>query len=250
MAQFTAEDMLKPAVYTNSLGERHAYRLAAPQFPEPGREYPLILFLHGSGESGTDNLKQIKVGLPALVGALLKRPNPEPVIIVAPQCDATNRFVRGLAFREDYSMPSEPAPALALALEIVKHLVATHQADPQRLYITGLSLGGFATWDAVQREPELFAAAVPLCGGGDTALAPALKRLPVWVFHGTDDRSVPVECSRRMVRALKSAGNRRTRYTEYEGAGHDIWNRAYASPELVEWMLGQTRARRPWWKFW
>ncbi len=249
-AQFSADDMMKSAIYTNRAGVAQAYRIAVPQFPQPGRKYPLILFLHGSGECGTDNLKQIKVGLPNLITTLLKRSKPEPVMIVAPQCQTNNWFVKSLAFTEEYSMPQQSAPALAEAIELVKYLVAERQADPDRLYITGLSLGGFATWDAVQREPELFAAAVPICGGGDTKLAPVLKRLPIWVFHGTADKSVPVDCSRRMVRALKQCGNRTTNYTEYENVGHDVWTRAYNTPEMVEWMLAQTRAKKPWWKFW
>jgi len=249
-AQFTADEMIQPCAYTNAAGEIVRYRLAAPQFPDAGRKYPLILFLHGSGECGTDNQKQVKVGLPALVGTLLRRKAAEPVLLVAPQCTMTNGWVRRLAMHESFTADPGHAPALAQALELVRHLVAERQADPDRLYITGLSYGGFGTWDAIQREPELFAAAIPICGGGDVRRVGALRRLPIWVFHGSADKNVPVACSRRMVEALKRSGNRKVRYTEYEEAGHAVWDRVYGDDEVLAWLLQQTRARKPWWKFW
>ncbi len=248
-AQFSTEALLRPYVYTNETGETFAYRMSVPQFPEPGKLYPLILFLHGSGECGTDNLLQIKAGLPTLMATLLKRP--EPVIVVATQCQNGNWWVKQLAREENYAMSKEPAASLEVALAICHHVVATRQADTNRLYITGLSLGGFGTWDAIQREPKMFAAAIPICGGGDIRRVQGLKKLPIWVFHGTVDKSVAVACSRRMVQALKQAGNRKVRYTEYENAAHDVWDRTYANPEVLDWLLQQQIvAEKPWWRFW
>jgi predicted peptidase len=247
-AQFTAESMLLPCVFTNAEGKTLVYRLSAPQFPEPGRVYPLILFLHGSGECGTDNQRQITVGLPALMATLVKRP--EPVIVVAPQCPNDNWWVKHLAFEASYAMPKEPAASLGLALELCRQLAATRQADTNRLYITGLSLGGFGTWDAIQREPDLFAAALPICGGGDIRRVQGLKRLPIWNFHGTADKNVALACSRRMVEVLKRSGNRKVRYTEYEGAAHNVWDQTYANAEVIDWLLQQKRAEKPWWRFW
>ena len=242
--------MLKPAVYTNADEMAFSYRLAAPQFPEAGKKYPLILFLHGSGECGTDNQRQIKVGVPALISTLLKREKPEPFILVVPQCQGGNWWVKKLAMQADYAASQEPAPSMEVVLEIVRHLVETRQADPDRLYITGLSLGGFGTWDAIQREPDLFAAAVPICGGGDIRRVRDIKKLPVWVFHGDADKNVNVDCSRRMANALKLIGNRKARYTEYPGVEHNSWDRAYGDKEMIEWLFKQTRAEKPWWKFW
>ena len=247
-AQFTVEELLKPYVYTNEIGETFAYRMSVPQFPAPGKFYPLVLFLHGSGECGTDNLQQVKAGLPSLMATLLKRP--EPVIVVAPQCQNGNWWVRQLARDESYAMSKEPAASLAVALEVCRHVAATRQADTNRLYITGLSLGGFGTWDAIQREPDLFAAAIPICGGGDIRRVRGLRRLPIWAFHGTDDKSVSVACSRRMVESLKLAGNRKVQYTEYEKAAHNVWDSTYANPEVIDWLLRQRRADKPWWRFW
>lgn len=247
-AQYSPEEMLKTHVYTNAFGEVFPFRMSAPQFPAADRRYPLILFLHGSGECGSDNLKQIKVGLPALMRSLLKRP--DPVIVVAPQCQTGNWWVRRLARQADYAASKAAMPSLEVALELCRHVAAQGLADTNRLYITGLSLGGFGVWDAIQREPGMFAAAVPVCGGGDIRRVSLIRDLPVWVFHGTADKNVSVECSRRMVEALRQAGSRSVRYTEYEGAAHNVWDRAYADPALMDWLLRQTRFKKPWWKLW
>jgi predicted peptidase len=246
-ARFSADDQMKPLVYTNETGETFPYRLSAPQFPEPGRKYPLILFLHGSGECGTDNQRQIKVGLPALLRTLQKRA--EPALVLAPQCQPDSWWVKRLALGPDYAAAKEPAPSLALALELCRHVAAERQADPDRLYITGLSLGGFGAWDAIQREPGLFAAAVPICGGGDLRRLQEVKRLPIWVFHGRNDKNVPVSCGREMVAGLRQIGGR-VKYTEYENAEHNVWDRVYGDEAVVGWLLSQKRGERPWWKLW
>ena len=248
-AQFALEEMLKPYVYTNETGETFAYRMSVPQFPEAGKKYPLILFLHGSGECGTDNEKQIKAGLPVLMSNLLKQP--EKVIVVAPQCQNGNWWVGKLAFDPNYAAAREPSGSMEVALALCRNAVTTGLADSNRLYVTGLSLGGFGTWDAIQREPTLFAAAVPICGGGDIRRVQPIKKLPIWVFHGRMDKNVPVDCSRRMVESLKQAGNRSVLYTESETGEHNVWDAAYANPELLEWLLKQTRVQaKPWWRFW
>lgn len=246
LAQFTVEEAFKPYAYTNAQGEVFPYRLRAPQFPEKGKKYPLILFLHGSGECGSDNRLQLRAGVPALLATLQQRP--QQVMVLAPQCQAGNGWVKRLAMKPEYSAAKEPTPALEVALELCRHQVAERQADPDRLYVTGLSLGGFGAWDAVQREPAMFAAAIPICGGGDIRRVQEIRRLPIWVFHGADDKNVPVACSRRMVELLRQIGSRSVRYTEYKGADHNVWDQTYANPEVVDWLLRQTRAPKPWWK--
>ncbi len=146
----------------------------------------------------------------------------------------------------------EVASSLEDALALCQHLIETAGADADRFYITGLSLGGFGTWDALQRYPERFAAAVPICGGGDLHLAKKMAHVPVWVFHGQDDKNVHPDCSRRMVDALRRAGAKGARYTEYPRVAHNCWDAAYSTPQLVPWMLEQRRTtqKRPWWKFW
>jgi predicted peptidase len=248
LAQFKPEEMMKPYSYTNEQGEVLSCQLWAPQFLKPGKKYPLILFLHGSGECGTDNVQQARVGLPALLNNLVLQP--EPVIVVAPQCQVGNWWVKQLAMGPDYRAAKQSTPSLEVALELCRHLLIAKQADPDRLYITGLSLGGFGTWDAIQRDPSFFAAAVPICGGGDTQLAGGIKNIPTWAFHGREDKNVPPDASRRMVQALKAVGGK-IRYTEYETGSHMIWDQAYSEKELVPWLLKQKRTqKKPWWKFW
>jgi len=247
LTQFKPEEMMKPYSYTNEQGEVLSCQLWAPQFPKPGKKYPLILFLHGSGECGKDNFQQTRVGLPTLLKKLVLLP--EPIIVVAPQCQNGNWWVKQLSMGQDYKAAQQPMPSLETAQELCRHLLTAKQADPDRLYITGLSLGGFGTWDAIQREPSFFAAAIPICGGGDTRFASALKELPIWTFHGRQDKNVPPDASRRMVQALKATGGE-IRYTEYENGAHLIWDQAYSEKELVPWLLKQTRAKKPWWKFW
>lgn len=247
-AQFAPDQMLKPYAYTNGAGEVFTCRVSVPEYPEAGKKYPLILFLHASGEFGTDNMKQIKVGVPALLKSLLKQP--EPVIILAPQCPPGTGWVTKLAWTSDYVATKDPAPPLEVALELCRHLVEAKQADPDRLYITGMSGGGFGTWDAIQRNPKMFAAAVPICGSGDTHQLRAIKSMPIWAFHGRDDKQVSVDGSRRMVQKLKAAGAKKVLYTEYESGGHTIWDRAYSDMKMIEWMLAQRRVKDAWWKFW
>jgi len=247
-AQFAPDQMMQPYAYTNEAGQVLSCRLYAPQFPVEGKKYPLILFLHGSGECGTNNQKQITVGLPALLKSLVMRP--EQVMVLAPQCPVSDWWVKGVSMSADYGAAADIAPSLAAALELCRHLVETRQADPDRLYITGLSLGGFGTWDAIQRNPAMFAAAVPICGNGDLRRMREIKSMPIWVFHAKDDKNVPVECARRMVQQLKALGAKRVNYTEYETGGHNSWDRAYSDKQMIEWLLKQTRAKAPWWKFW
>lgn len=245
--QFAPHEMFRRAAYTNSVGRVIPYQLHAPQFPEKGKRYPVILFLHGSGECGTNNISQLRFGIPALMKQVVMYP--EQVMVAAPQCRISNAWVRRLAFSPAYRAEKRPTLALRDALEICDDLIRNRQGDPDRLYITGLSLGGFGTWDAIQRDPGRFAAAAPLCAGGDVTAVRGLKNLPIWVVHGDADRNVPVVASRMMVNALKEAGSRRVRYQEIKGATHNIWDRTYGDPAFLRWMLSQSR-RKPWWKFW
>ncbi len=249
-AQFTVGDMMKPAAYTNAHGNVSMYRISMPQYPKPGHRYPMILFLHGSGECGTNNYSQIKAGLPALMGQLLKQK--EQVIVVAPQCRISNNWIKKLDFTADYVASKEPTLALRDALAICDSIIERGLADPNRFYITGLSLGGFGTWDAIQRYPEKFAAAAPICGSGDVRkLPPGLKKLPLWVAHGDIDENVPVDCSRRMCEAIHNFGNKQLIYEEFQGGNHLIWDRVYSDPQFTKWLLKQTRKeKKPWWKFW
>ncbi len=134
-----------------------------------------------------------------------------------------------------------PSTPMRLTLEVLDQLRTEYNLDDQRLYITGLSMGGYGTWDVIARYPKLFAAAVPVCGGGDEALASKMKDIPIWCFHGGADPTVPPDRSRNMIKAIKEAGGD-PKYTEYPGVGHNSWDKAYSEPELPKWLFSQKRA--------
>jgi predicted peptidase len=194
------------------------YLLFLPEgYGKTDQAWPLLLFLHGAGESGTD-LARVKIhGPPKLV----ETKKDFPFIVVSPQSPG-----RG--------WNAETLTAL------LDEVVAKHKVDPNRIYVTGLSMGGFGTWTLAAATPERFAAIVPICGGGNPADAKRLKDLPIWVFHGAKDRTVPLERSEVMVNALKAAGSN-VKFTVYPEAGHDSWTETYNNPELYKWLLQQRR---------
>ncbi|MFO7937174.1 MAG: prolyl oligopeptidase family serine peptidase [Kiritimatiellia bacterium] len=249
LAQFAVEEQMHFCAYTNDVGEIFRWRMKFPQYPDEDRKYPLIVFLHGSGECGVDNKSHIRLGLPNLLKSL--RLLNIQAIVMAPQCQRGNWWVKRLAMSPSYRMAGNPMPSLEVLMELIDHVRKTRPVDADRIYITGLSLGGFATWEAVMRYPDVFAAAVPICGGGDVHEVRKLRGLPVWIFHGDKDRNVSVECSRRMVRAMRDAGCRKVFYTEYPGVKHNSWDKAYRDTEMIRWLFDQKKtARKPWWKFW
>jgi predicted peptidase len=141
-------------------------------------------------------------------------------------------------------MPENISDPLRLTMALVASLETEYPVDTNRLYVTGLSMGGYGTWDAIQRFPAKFAAAVPVCGGGDATAAKAIAKVPVWAFHGAKDTAVKPERSRDMIAALKAAGGA-PKYTEYPDVGHNSWVNAYNTPELYEWMFAQKLPPKP-----
>ena len=137
-------------------------------------------------------------------------------------------------------MPKGPSESMKLVLELLDKTLKECPVDERRVYVTGLSMGGYGTWDIVQRYPNLFAAAMPMCGGGDPALARTIREVPIWAFHGDSDKAVPVKRSRQMVSALwQCDGN--VRYREYPGVGHNCWEAAYSDAAVLDWFFSQTR---------
>ena len=215
-------------IYRDSTGQ-HKYVVFVPHVYTPEKEWPIILFLHGAGERGADGKRQVEVGLGK---AIRSREQSFPFVVVFPQCeDREGRPVRGwLADSPDGKR------ALAILAEVEK----TYRTDKSRVYLTGLSMGGFGTWSHAAADPARWAAVVPICGGGDPAWAPMIARLPVWCFHGDADKGVPVTQSQKMIAALKEAGAD-PKYTEFPGVGHNSWDPAYATDELYAWLLAQRR---------
>lgn len=218
------------------------YRFYAPAHREPGKVYPLVLFFHGAGERGVDNRYQF-FRFKAAASFWEKH----PCFVLAPQCpprvgnrDGESTWVQTGFGDPRHTMKALPPWPMRLAMEALEKTVAENPVDTNRLYVTGLSMGGFGTWDILQRQPERFAAAIPVCGGADLAFAPKLAHLPLWVFHGSADSTVPVTRSREMVGALTAAGGH-PKYTEYPGVGHDAWTPTYSQPEIWEWLFTQVR---------
>lgn len=239
-AQGTSADTAQFAarVYTNPRGETMPYRLVVPAKYDKTKKYPLVLWLHGANGRGNDNLKQITGGNTLGSGVWTRAENQEkfPAFVLAPQCSESQVWAnRG---------KEEMTDALRLALEILEVVRKEFSIDAQRIYVAGQSMGGGGTWDALARRPDLFAAAVPLCGPTDVSTAAKIAHIPVWVFHGDADQSVPVAASRRMVEALRAAGGQ-PKYTEYPGVGHAVWEKAFLEPGLVEWVMTQKRAAKP-----
>jgi len=218
------------------------YRLHAPAPAADGRKPPLVLFLHGAGERGDDNDAQLKHG----AAEFFRRQAEHPCVVLVPQCPAGEQWVQvdWGGERGAGSFPAAPAKPLRLALEVVDGLIAAGRVDPDRVYVTGLSMGGYGTWYAAGMPGSRFAAAAPVCGGGDPEWAGRYVGLPLWAFHGDQDRAVPVGRTREMIEAIEAAGGK-PKYTEYPGVGHDSWTPAYADDAFHDWLFAQRRASSP-----
>lgn len=182
------------------------------------KKWPVLIFLHGSGERG-DDLERVKIHGPPMQ---VSKGKELPFIVVSPQC------------------PQRQYWDAQLLSKMLDEVIAKNRVDESRIYLTGLSMGGFGTWDWASREPKRFAAIVPICGGGNTLFARRIKDIPTWVFHGAKDTSVPLSESEQMVEAMKKAGGN-PKFTVYPDLEHDSWTRTYDNPELYQWLLEQKR---------
>ena len=210
------------------------YRLFVPE-QKTGGSLPAVVYLHGAAGAGTDNLKQITGGntLGTHVWTTKERQAQHPAFVIAPQAAEGERWS---------TTTSQLAPYASLVLELLTNLSNEFSIDADRIYLAGQSLGGLGVWDLVSKRPELFAAAVPLCGGGDATRAAAARNVPIWAFHGAVDQTVPVERSREMVAALRATGAA-VKSTEYPNVGHNVWTVAFAERDLPDWLFAQRRGR-------
>jgi predicted esterase len=217
------------------------YRLLVPKAYQPGAACPLIVWLHGSGEKGADNVAPLR----ALANTPLADPQKCPALVLVPQCPP-NAAWQAVGFNRapDITEPSR------MAVAAIAGLRKEFRLDGRRIYVGGFSMGGVGTWELLTRYPGLFAAAFPIAGppyagtpGERPGLAAVIQHVPIWVFHGDRDNLAPVGGSRAIVAALKEAGAD-VRYTEYAGGGHEC-ARALGDPKLMEWLLSQKRAADP-----
>ena len=224
-------------------GKTLLYRLLRPADTEAGQKYPLVLVLHGAGERGSDNAKQLVWFWHEKKPRVLNRPEVAAAKAFAdvPQCPDGQQWVDVPWTQGSYASPAV-SESLQLTLGLVESLIQDLPIDPDRVYVVGMSMGGYGAFDVVQRRPGLFAACVPVCGAGDPSKAKDIAHVPVWAFHGEEDDAVPVAGSREMVAALRAAGGS-PRYTEYAGVGHFSWSPAFAEPEFWNWIFAQRRKK-------
>lgn len=197
------------------------YLLYLPEDYDQQEAWPLVLFLHGAGERG-DDLEKVKIHGPPM---LVAQGRQFPFILVSPQCP------------KDRWWQSVELSAL------LDDVVRSHKVDPDRIYVTGLSMGGFGTWSLAFYSPERFAAIAPICGGGEPYWADRLAPLPTWAFHGARDNVIPLRRSEEMVEAMRRKGGR-PKLTVYPDAAHNSWTPAYDDPELYDWLLAQRRTAK------
>jgi len=209
------------------MGQKMPYRLLLPEGHDPNKAYPLIVFLDGIGSLGTDNEKQVKLASLLITNKNRQNRQKYPCFIVAPQCPGG----------KDFPYWNQGVNS-GLVMGVIEEVEKSHRIDPKRLYATGLSDGGFGVWYLLNLYPNRFAAGVPIDGLGlGPESAPKVAHVPVWIFHGENDKAGPV---REVVAALEKAGGK-PKYTEYNNAGHHVWGRAYEERELFEWLFAQKR---------
>jgi predicted peptidase len=220
--------------------EEFHYQVLRPAKIEEGKKYPIVIFLHGAGERGDDNRAQLKY-FPTMMAKAEYREK-HPCFLIAPQCRGDKSWAGfGRLRGGSGEMPAEPTDQLKVVMQILDNSLKMYPVDTSRIYLTGLSMGGYGSWDWAIREPDRFAAVVPICGGGDESRADRLIKTPIWAFHGDKDNVVPPEASRTMIAAIKKAGGE-PKYTELPGVGHDSWTPAYSDPKgVVPWMFEQRK---------
>ncbi|RIH90034.1 Poly(3-hydroxyoctanoate) depolymerase [Meiothermus luteus] len=201
------------------------YALYLPQGEPPEGGWSLVLFLHGSGERGGDGKKQTRVGLGP---AIQENPEGWPAVVLMPQCP------KGEWWRGE---------VLQKACELLNRVEAQYRTNPRRVYLTGLSMGGYGCWNLACLYPERFAAVAPICGAADPFWVwQRLSKVPIWNFHGAADEVVPVSFSRALADALAKAGNTQAHFTEYPTEKHNVWDRVYRDPTFVRWLFSQEKA--------
>lgn len=228
------QKILVPKVFKNTQNESLLYRIFIPHNYDRKKKYPLVLYLHGGGGRGADNLKQIEGGNGYLIDLFTQAETQTryPSFVVAPQSPMQEGWI-------EYDSITATRQ-LRLVFELIGELQRNYSLDDRRLYVGGQSMGGLGTFAIIAEHPRLFAAGVPVCGGGDESKATRLAKTQVWAFHGEKDEAVRVERSRNIVAAIRKAGGQ-AKYTEYAGEGHLIWRLVVKEPELLPWLFAQRR---------
>lgn len=226
-------------VFVDSLNNSMPYRMLSPEHIEDGKTYPLVLFLHGSGERGDDNEKQLSHGASIFTNPV----NVEkyPAFVVFPQCKdrAWTEKVDERTFMPGATTPAE-SRSEEMVMRLIDDLIKSYPVDQSRIYIVGISMGGIATYDLVCRYPDRFTAAVPICGAVNPERLSSAKNVKFMIFHGEIDDEIPSICSREAYKALNSIGAS-VDYIEFAGIGHECWTSAFNYPSLLTWLFSQSK---------
>ncbi|MBX3401004.1 MAG: dienelactone hydrolase family protein [Gemmataceae bacterium] len=213
-------------VFKNEDGHESPYVVFVPANHDKDKPSPVLLFLHGAGETKGGSMMPIQQGIAPHIKRMEEKKQLFKFITIIPQAETRD-------WRAD-------SPNAKRALAMLDEVVKEYNGDPKRLYLTGLSMGGFGTWSIAAAMPDKFAAIAPICGGGKAEWGEKLKDLPIWCFHGAEDKVVPAKLSQDMIEAIKKAGGK-PRYSEFPYVGHNSWDAAYAHDELYGWLLSHAK---------
>lgn len=215
------------------------YRLLLPENFDPAKKYPVLFFLHGSGERGNNNEAQLLHGGNLFQSERMRKDF--PAIVIFPQCPAkdfwANVQFRNTGERFGFQTGGEPGKAMSMLMALVDNYRDKKYADKDRFYVGGLSMGGMGTLELLRRKPKVFAAAVSICGGDHVDNVKKYRKVPLWFFHGEKDTSVPAEKSKVVVAELQRLKAKDVKLTLYPEAGHNSWDAAFADPELLPWLF-------------
>lgn len=216
------------------------YNVFFPKDYNGKKEYPLIFFLHGAGERGNNNQSQLKYIAPILSSE--ETQIKFPAILVFPQCPVNDYWASVDRSNDNwnFSIDDRPTAAGLKAEKLLTHIIESYKVDQNKIYVSGLSMGGFGTYSILNRMPEKVTAAIAICGGIKAESASHFKDVPLQIFHGSDDKVVPVSLSRDLAKQLESL-KAPFKYTEYSGMGHDIWTQVYQDPNTLEWLFSQSK---------
>ena len=234
------QNEMTPLVYNAKDGTALNYRFYLPSNYDSTKDYPLVVFLHGAGQRGSDNVSQTQL----MLLDTFKQSNNlmANAIVIAPQCPAGQQWVDTPWANGNYSLDNVPeSNELAAVVELVNSVNSKYSTDLKRQYVFGISMGGFGTWNLIMRHRDMFTAAVPVCGGADTSMAEHLKYFPIFTIHGDADPTVPVSGTREMVNAIRAVGGTDISYIELAGYTHNVWDYCARNTDAISWLFSNVK---------